>query len=198
MTCKSAKTALFALLIAAMILPYSATGVADVASDEKGTTEIRTEKRADTVMEDAIKELEKLQEKLEQATDEAQIEGIFEEMTRVKEDVKNQLPKIDAEERFEYDRLTIKVADEIFDLDSKDSDKRKIPVTKIGFDRFAGALVVAIEPEFATSENMQEYVGLIREIAGDEPNIVMEKGSIWHAGDCSIQTADCETVEDDT
>ena len=193
MTKNNIKAILFASLIVAMILPFSSMNFAEAGSDKIGKTIIKTEKRQNTIMDNASKTLEKLEEKLDRANNEKQRQQIFDQMDRVKEHALSQLQKVDKQQQAKYDNLTEKLTDNISDDSKEGPDKRIIPATRIGYNALEDALVISIESE--STEEMEEYSSIIREIVGDEANIILQPGESWYAGDCSSRTSNCNEIE---
>lgn len=195
MTLKNVKTILFAFLLVAMILPFSSMDFAEAKSDKIGKTTIKTEKKQNTMMDNAVKKLEKLEMKLDKANNAKQRQQIHDQMDRVKEHTLNQLQKVDAQRQAKYALHVEKLSNNVFDNSKSGSDKRLVPFTDIGYRTTDDALVIGIEPQVVTTQNMQNYASIIRGIVGDDVDIVLEKGSIWKSGDCSSRTSNCNEIE---
>lgn len=194
MTTKTIKTILFASLLVAMILPFSGMDFAEAESNKIGKTEIKTEKKQNTVMNNAAEKLSKLQEKLDTSSNDKQKQNILDQMERVKEHAVNKLQKIDEKRQASYDKLTDKLTDNISDISKNGQDKRIIPAIKIGYDSLEDALVVTIEPGHS-SEEMEQYATFVRSVVGEEADIVLVEGETWNSSSCNSRSSNCNPIE---
>ncbi len=186
------KTILFASLIVAMILPFSAMNLADAAPNEnvneKGKLYLKDTKNNKT---DDVNELNKLHEIIENDnSSEADKKKSSKRMNEIKQQFENQGKKISDEKRNEI-RSQIDIVSFVVDEIIKND---KIHIVAIGTDFENQAIKISIDREGLTDKKIEFVEKKIRKAIDDDADITIVYADPIVFTSCS-QTSDCNPMQ---
>lgn len=194
MITKNAKTMLMFSLVATLFVPL--TALATNSDQYVGKTLIRTEimkKTPDTTLE----LLQQLDEKRNNASSDAERNQIQKQIDSVIGQAKEKQQLIDPRREAKYGAMVEQLSDTLAierkSISSTDKE-RVIPTTSIGFEE--NSLAIGIHQDYASTENMEKYAKKIRNILGNDIDLVLYNGGdYWHFGTCATRLSDCTTIE---
>ena len=202
MTKNNLKVLLFASLIAMMILPFSSYNITEAITEDVDDDDqthdkitIRTEKMQNEIMVAAAERLMELELRSEQTEDIDIQQSIKDEMERVISDARAKLPEVDRSTQLKYMIEVDYLTSVLLDKKIKQSDKRVIPFTTIGYDFISNSLVVGIQPDYATVGNMTEYASLLKEMVHSDVTIVLQPGDVWTSSACTSSDSTCNPIQ---
>lgn len=199
MTRNNFKTVLFASLIATIILPLGSSNLVEASdADSIKNVVIKTEKFKNHIMDDAAKKLVKIEQKLEDADTSAKEEEILHKMQQVKQDALSKLPEVNPEKELEYRLSTAKLVEKLVDENRQSLDKRVIPFTTVGYSSVADAILVGIDPDHVTPQDMQRYADFIADIVPNHIKVIVEPGDRVYSDECPTASFRCDPIEGGT
>lgn len=195
------KVLLFASLIAMMALPFSSYNITEAAIEDTDDNQthskvtIRTEKIQNEIMVAAAERLMELESRLKQTEDPYVQQSIKDEMNQVISDARSKLPAVDSSTQLKYMIEVDYLTSALLDKQIKQSDKRVIPFTDIGYDSMSNSLVIGIQPDYATAGNMTQYASLLKKIVHDDIRVVLQPGDVWTSSACTNSDSTCNPIQ---
>jgi len=170
---KTIKTILFASLIAALILPFSAMDFAEAKNDKHNGKDIIKNVKSDNDIP-LQKELRKtLAKQHKEAKSQAEKTNLEKQVKKIDRDIQKWYKDNSNPEKEQFAREKQEVLTEALIAESKIPGFEDVPFTSIGYDYVDRSLEVTLDPAHFNEENIEKYLKKIRKIVGDEVDITI-------------------------
>lgn len=218
MTTKNAKTILFASLIAAMILPFSGMMMVEAASSENANDKAKElgvyiVKQGSGEGKEIIKygqekirptesiQIHEISVKLNDPSlkhTEPQIQAMRDQMEKLQQRLYDKAPKISTEKETYLEQHR-----EMFNLhitpmiESGEHEEllQELPFIRLGIDKNEQSIKFGFLEENLTPEKTAKYFKYIRNIVGNDVDILFFATNEYTTTTCTSQTADCDPLE---